>query len=718
MFEFLQLLAWYAVATVATWLLMPKPKFDKPKRAGISDFSLPTADETRAIPVVFGTCKTAPAILWYGDYGYTEIEKKVRTTPITSTKITLGYYYKLGFQFALTHGHINKLVGVWADTRKVWSGETALDNNGTVANVAVNYEWQQAEGSEFNERIAAQLEIYTKGCSSDYLRAQQPNGMPAYPHITQVIWKGASANSGTICTGSTPPPVYFEVQRLPDLMDSGFVRNYDTQEAALLAAFNAVADVQGDANPAMVLAEVLTHRAWGCGISMEYIDRASFLAAAQTLHAEGNGTSFIWETQQAVESIAKSMLNQINGVLDVDHHTGLIRLRLVREADQPVLTIGPSNVRDGSFKSFSRTSIDDSVNSMRISFVDRAAGYIDRQAEAQDLGNIAQLGSIVSTESAYSVSRADLAATLALRDLRAVSGSLGRISLDLIVDRKNLLRPGDAVLLNWPPLGISNLKMRVVTARYGEGFTAVVGLDLVQDVFASGSALYASHIPGIDLGTPATPPARTPWARIFLAPSGLTGDTSSKHLLFCCGAPEDGSASGYRLVWWNGQEARTAANAAYNQTTGSTSFAALCHLDGDITASSSPFYLVAASDADKATANKHKAQLVLMAIDGKELAMAYVELQPNGQLLRVDIYQRGMYGTTPVAATAGAEVVLLYGYAIDSAALATTSENWTLFDNYGLAQTFGPGGVLDIDAQNGSYDAALTAGTNISNRSI
>lgn len=55
--------------------LAPKPP--QPKPAALEDFSVPTAEEGRPIPVVFGEVWiTGPNVLWYGDLRSTPIRKK------------------------------------------------------------------------------------------------------------------------------------------------------------------------------------------------------------------------------------------------------------------------------------------------------------------------------------------------------------------------------------------------------------------------------------------------------------------------------------------------------------------------------------------------------------------------------------------------------------------------------------------------------------------
>ena len=63
------------VSAVISYAMTPKPK--PPKPAALADFDLPTAEEGRAIPVVFGTVWIkGPNVLWYGALRSTAIKAK------------------------------------------------------------------------------------------------------------------------------------------------------------------------------------------------------------------------------------------------------------------------------------------------------------------------------------------------------------------------------------------------------------------------------------------------------------------------------------------------------------------------------------------------------------------------------------------------------------------------------------------------------------------
>ena len=56
-------------------MLAPKPP--EPRASAIGDFEVPTADQDRAIPVIFGKVWiTGPNVVWYGDLKVVPIKKK------------------------------------------------------------------------------------------------------------------------------------------------------------------------------------------------------------------------------------------------------------------------------------------------------------------------------------------------------------------------------------------------------------------------------------------------------------------------------------------------------------------------------------------------------------------------------------------------------------------------------------------------------------------
>lgn len=65
----------FVASLVLSYAMMPKPQTQKPLQA--SDLKVPTAEEGREIPVLFGTRDIeSPNIVWYGDFAAVAIKKK------------------------------------------------------------------------------------------------------------------------------------------------------------------------------------------------------------------------------------------------------------------------------------------------------------------------------------------------------------------------------------------------------------------------------------------------------------------------------------------------------------------------------------------------------------------------------------------------------------------------------------------------------------------
>jgi len=127
------LLLWAAVTAVGE-LLRPKPKVGAPQPSSLGDFTVPTAEEGRAIPVAWGTVHLkGPNVTWFGDLQVVPITQKQKTGLFSSTRVITGYRYYLGLQLGLCHGPIDELLEVRFDDRSVpGSTITVVDGKNVV----------------------------------------------------------------------------------------------------------------------------------------------------------------------------------------------------------------------------------------------------------------------------------------------------------------------------------------------------------------------------------------------------------------------------------------------------------------------------------------------------------------------------------------------------------------------------------------------------------
>lgn len=72
--EYVYYIAVLILAAYISVAMAPKPS--PPKPASLEDFDVPTAEQGREVPVVFGTVTiTGPNVIWYGNLGTQEILK-------------------------------------------------------------------------------------------------------------------------------------------------------------------------------------------------------------------------------------------------------------------------------------------------------------------------------------------------------------------------------------------------------------------------------------------------------------------------------------------------------------------------------------------------------------------------------------------------------------------------------------------------------------------
>jgi len=218
------------VAIALSIALAPKPP--RPKAATISDFDLPTAEEGRAIPVVFGQCDiTGPNVLWYGDLSTTPIRKH---SLFSST--TVGYQYYLGFHLGLCHGPVDAITRVtWAD-KIAWQGNITASGTSGISRPNL-FGGETREGG-----IVGAFDVIMGGPTepiNTYLNTVL-GAVPAYRGITSFVWKtrnqttnytlddgsiavGATAQSGNVGTTPYMKPVAIRVRRIQQGWSTGGV---------------------------------------------------------------------------------------------------------------------------------------------------------------------------------------------------------------------------------------------------------------------------------------------------------------------------------------------------------------------------------------------------------------------------------------------------------------------------------------------------------------
>ncbi|MCD6706854.1 MAG: phage tail protein [Thiobacillus sp.] len=259
-------------------------------------------------------------------------------------------------------------------------------------------------------------------------------------------------------------------------------------------------------NPADIIYDLLTLPEFSIRADPSDIDLASFSAAAATLHAEGLGLSFFWEDEQPTEDFIGYILEHIDGSLYPDPASGQLTLMLARDDyildDLPILD--QSNIL--RVDRFSQPMPGELTSEIQIKFEDQATGE-PASVTVQEIAIMEmQGGGVVPVVRDYQgIPDAATASKVALRELRTLSTPLARA--EITCNRTAAaLNVGGVFRLQWPPLGIIDMVMRVAEVDYGTLTSGKVVVVAVQDVFRA-----ASTVIGV--------PADSEWVNPVGAPS-------------------------------------------------------------------------------------------------------------------------------------------------------------------------------------------------------
>lgn len=253
-------------------------------------------------------------------------------------------------------------------------------------------------------------------------------------------------------------------------------------DAIYNTVFFAVMGESPSMNPAHIIRECDTDPDWGMGYPETDIDEASFIAAANQLHAENFGLSLLWSRQVPIEDFRDDVIRHIDAVHYVDRKTGKFVLKLIRGGYNPdaLLVLNESNI--DRIENFTRPMPDELINSVTVKFWDVETGN-DAAVTVDDPALVQMFGRVISTTVSYpGIPTQPLAARVAMRDLRVLSQPLASCTVYATGAAANLA-PGSVFKLEWPDLEIAGLVMRVTGIAFGDGKSSKVRIQCVEDVF-------------------------------------------------------------------------------------------------------------------------------------------------------------------------------------------------------------------------------------------
>lgn len=643
------------VMAVVGELLRPKPKFNDPKPSAVGDFSFPTADASRVIPIFFGTCKMqGPNVVWFGDLTIITLKKKVKTGWFSSKRIVTGYNYYLGVQLVFAYGPCDEFIELRIDDKVAPISNKTF--TGDVCAFTINAPTIISNDDPPNG-VKGPCKLYRGTFEQPpnmYLSTQwnEPEMSAFRPLLHMVMEKCYLGNT------DTPPPISIIARRCPNQLGLTGGRH----------------NVNGDSNIACAVYEVMTNNMWGMKIPEDKIDVDSFIACGNTLADESIGISMLVQTAMLGRDLVAEMLRHADGVVYADPVTGLYTMTLAREIpsdeQDELLIVDDSNILPDTFE-FSRSSWEMTKNTIIVQYTDRTT-FETTPVQYQDLANIDVRGGMVDSEEfsylGFSNSTAAMNTAARVSKMKASPLVSAKMSLNRIGYQ---LRPGSAFWLRKPNRGLANVLMRVIEINYGTLDDPAIKITAMEDIFAVNAVAYVPPDP-----SDWTPPvgAVVPFSqqRLIEAPAFGAEDTSRRYVI-TMGVPSSNGVIAYD-VWTD-----TSGGTSFQQTNSIDALtpsgvlvSGLSRTGPEVDAAGfTVTSVVGVSDIEAGAAGSRESGENLLLVGNELMAWQNIVNNGNGTYTITGVY-RGVLDTMPQDHGSGARVYFM------SEGAGTTNE-----DGYG-----------------------------------
>ncbi len=442
---------------------------------------------------------------------------------------TVGYKYYMGMHLVICHS-ADAITEIKVGDRTVWSGGAADEQ--------INIDAANIFGGEGHEGgVSGAVDVMNGGAAqgvNDYLRSNIGNTMTAFRGVLSLVLRRVyiAANN------PYAKPWSVRVKRTAPLL-------YDDPLTGM--------------NAASIIRECLTNPSWGMGYPDDSIGD-SFYTASNTLILENFGLNLIWTRQQPIEDFVQIIIDHIGGVMYRNPTTGQFELLLIRGDYSLSDIVTHSADTLISVDEYQRAGWGETVNEISLVYTD-AATFKGKTVVVQNLANIQAQGGVVSRKVEYpGITSADLAASIAMRDLRAASTPLAKVRLKANRESWNMI-PGQVFRLSWQELKITNLILRITDIDYGTLNDGTIAIGAVEDVFSFSSDSYlaqndADFIPPSYTPVPATAAIgfETPyWALAHqLSRSDLDYVETTDAYFSCMAATLDNAQLNYKFLTGDG----------------------------------------------------------------------------------------------------------------------------------------------------------------------
>lgn len=521
---------WVQAALIAGQMWLSELTRKRPHKVTFEEFQQSNKpSEIRPIIYVAGTKEIIPSRKWYGDFKQRAVERDSHWTDyiwagafaFLLDAITVGYRYYCAEMFELCYGPDTHIEQIKIRDRITHQATIGADNAGGGFLMDDPQAWggdqPPGEGGEY-----AWIDV-TRGNYSDHTNAylegllnSPPNKTPSGRGVSWLIKRGSSGPAGF------PESAYFAAGGIGYNPTFGewkiTVRRQPNNLGTLFSK------IGRHANPAEVLWEWgVVSLDYGAHLPLSKVNIASFQAAAETFHEEGNGWSGKIETPTSAFEVCRNIAAQVDAVLDASPSLGWT-IRLIRRD----YSFGSLPILDKSvitrFDGYSPGAYEDTINKIVIPYEDINNRSADRPAIYTDPANLSIQGfEVPQTQEYIGVGDSTQAGMLATRDGRAFSLPRGPLECWVKPSWGKLRYRGEVVKWVWENPSFTKL-MRLTAISPGNVDNSDYKIVSMEDQFATGARTQGTptgteHVDPSDVLAVAPPSAS--WDTATNPPDGL-----------------------------------------------------------------------------------------------------------------------------------------------------------------------------------------------------
>lgn len=442
--------------------------------------NVPTNDPGKPVAYVLGrTLVSDPCVISYGNITpITQTDSTVKTTTSTvyepnnsgglvpntpyelTQTVTVDTTYIIGYnmdiQLGICLGPNVKLVGIYYNNTKVWSGSIGPDRSTITL------------PSGLDAISGAQLIFH--GGAFDQVRdpIYSDPDIPGYVGIAYAIIRNVRADLPL-------QPIAFEVERISNPL------GLTTDQNVIDNSVNAVS----------AITDVITNDWGGAGINISNINTVNFSSKALIVDAENNASAITENGGMSFKSLLNLLLNQIMGIIYQNPSTGKLELSLIRKNFSFVLDNNLTSSDIVNIRGFDKTGWNNTLDKLAGNYTDRSLDYTPNTVYAQN-PSVEKKSKPGERNYAY-VTNAQLCIDLLARDLKVSSSPLFSISIEANRKAADLV-PGSVATVSWPKYKLYGVPVVVQKIKDMPTEQNTVIVDALQQVMPDIATVF--EIPG------------------------------------------------------------------------------------------------------------------------------------------------------------------------------------------------------------------------------